>query len=217
MVLTAEAKVERLDQELLDQGRLDQSRFEEMVALDLERALVARRRLPDGFHVENHENGSKAAAGMIRNGDRVEEWSEWHEGGSLAAQGAYIHGKRHGPWTYWDSPGNVRWGGEYLYGVKEGDWVEYGKDGRRSTVGYRGGKKYGLERVWGSETGELRSETTWFAAEKDGPAHTWHANGKLESRGNYSEDKPTGLWEYWNSDGTLDEARTGVIEDSGRR
>ena len=176
---------------------------------------ASKAKAPDGFHVEDHANGSKAAAGMIRNGVRVGEWSEWHKDGSRAGQGSYIHGKRQGPWTCWDPDGSVRSAGEYLYGMKEGAWVLYGEDGSRCTVGDRGGKKYGVERVWRSDTGELKSETTWFASVRDGSARTWYANGQLESRGSHANDKATGLWEYWHADGTLEGERTGVVKSSG--
>ena len=160
---------------------------------------------PDGFHIETHKNGGRSAAGMYRNGKRIGAWSKWHQNGSLSHQGSYLHGKAHGPWTSWGPDGEVRSAGEYLYGTKEGEWAETGENGDRISVAYRDGKKYGVERVWQSDGVRMKSETTWYADQKEGPARTWHRNGQLGSRGAYTKDKPVGLWEYWNSDGTLDE------------
>ena len=92
--------------------------------------------------------------------------------------------------------GDVRSAGEYLYGTKEGDWIETGETGDRQAVSYRGGKKYGVERVTRPDGVTMKSEITWYADEKEGLARTWHANGQLESQGTYVKNKPAGLWKY---------------------
>ena len=148
-------------------GRLDPDtgEFERMARLyeEAKRGLAASQvTLPDGFHMEPYESGALSAAGMIRNGTRVDAWSEWHEDGTQKAQGEYVHGERHGPWTFWSPDGQIVSAGQYLYGMKEGEWVDRGEGGERSTATYRGGKKYGVERIWNPD-GSVKSETTWYA------------------------------------------------------
>ena len=148
-------------------GRLDPDtgEFERMARLyeAAKRDLAASQvPLPDGFHMEPYESGALSAAGMIRNGSRVDAWSEWHDDGTQKAQGEYVHGERHGPWTFWGPAGQIVSAGQYLYGRKEGEWVDHGEGGERSTATYRGGKKYGVERVWNPD-GAVKSETTWYA------------------------------------------------------
>jgi antitoxin component YwqK of YwqJK toxin-antitoxin module len=152
---------------------------------------------------------------MIRAGDRVGDWGEWHEDGTASARGTYVHGKRHGPWTFWGRDAQVLNSGEYLYGTKEGEWVETGEDGERISVLYRGGKKYGLRRVWYPDGSALKTETMWYADVRDGPTRTRYEDGQLESRGRYTKNQPVGLWEYWHQDGSADEERTGIVDDSG--
>ena len=38
---------------------------------------------------------------------------------------------------------------------------------------------------------------------KDGLVETFHKNGQLETKGNYKNGEPDGLWEYFDEDGNL--------------
>jgi hypothetical protein len=48
---------------------------------------------------------------------------------------------------------------------------------------------------------------------KVGRLTRWSRDGKRVAEGPYSEGKRTGTWTYWNEDGSVDHARSGVYEN----
>ena len=51
---------------------------------------------------------------------------------------------------------------------------------------------------------------------EDGQHEAWFVDGTRRERGAYELGQRVGPWEFWNEDGTLDEARSGNYEDGTR-
>jgi MORN repeat protein len=64
------------------------------------------------------------------------------------------------------------------------------------------GKLNGVVRVK-SNAGKVILEQRWANDQMDGPGHTWHDNGKMESETFYKAGKPDGAWKEWWPSGAL--------------
>ena len=195
-----------------------QNQLEMMQALD---QLMARQDelgavLPaDGHLVLTYEDGSQKAAGMIVDGHRDGEWSEWHPNGALEARGDYFAGMRHGAWTFWDSEGAQTLRGEFRYDEEEGTIETL--DGALHTVSeYRNGEKHGSNRQT-RPNGEVALEDEWYRGKRHGLARSYHPNGQLASEGFWEHGSRIGRWNYWNEAGELDEERSGLVEPPKQR
>lgn len=185
-----------------------------MAELDLlakeEYKLARANQRVDGYHEETYADGSRKAAGMIVNGQRNNEWTEWHENGTKSSTGAYFAGKRHGPWVSWDDAGNQTQRGEFLYGRHEGRWEKL-EDGVRTVSECRNGAKHGHSTQTGADNVLVREED-WFLDRRHGFSSGYHPNGALASQGNYSHGQKTGAWHYWHANGEPSSAGTGVVD-----
>ncbi len=169
--------------------------------------------LLDGPHTAWHENGEKAAEGWIRNGDRVGEWTEWHANGKRATQGGYFYGAKQGLWTEWYGDGERSSSGYYLYGDREGPWSEWHENGqkKRSMI-YRNGGYQGVVAVWHAN-GNRESEAAYAGGTLEGRWISYHPNGQMESRGDYHYGQRVGKWSFWDREGVLDTAKTGLYRE----
>ena len=53
------------------------------------------------------------------------------------------------------------------------------------------------------ENGQLESKRNWKDGNPDGLWETYHENYRLESKVNWKEGKEEGLWEYYDEEGNL--------------
>ncbi len=163
----------------------------------------------DGFRVETREDGSRKAEGMIVNGHRDGDWTEWHPDGALRGRGVYFAGMRQGAWEFWDADGATTTRGAYLYGLPEGDWETF-EDGQREQVQYAHGARHG-RLTQRNAADQLVLEEAWFLDKRHGASTSYHPNGTLASQGSYSHGQKAGEWSYWSPDGTLDTERSGLV------
>ena len=59
------------------------------------------------------------------------------------------------------------------------------------------GKLHGLVRVNSPTNGKVILEQRWENDQQDGPGHTWHDDGKMESESVYKAGQPDGAWKTW--------------------
>ena len=59
----------------------------------------------------------------------------------------------------------------------------------------------------GIESGSLKNGM------KNGEFVRFYENGQLQSKGNYKDGKPDGLWEFFNKDGSIDTEKTGIYKN----
>lgn len=87
--------------------------------------------------------------------------------------------------------------------VPDGNYEEHYKNGILKIKGfYLKGQRHGQ---WASfyENGNLWSEQQYTNGKKDGQNVSYYPNGKKRYEGNYRNDTASGIWKYWNEDGTL--------------
>ena len=184
------------------------------VMMDFEMQMAAEAQylvLPeDGYRVETYEDGSRKAAGMIVDGHHDGEWQLWHATGPLEARGSYFAGKKQGLWTAWDEAGTEVERGEFLYGRREGAWHEV-QGGMVTESDFRDGEKHG-PRLQTLEDGNVAVQDAWFLNKRHGLASVYHPNSTLASQGEWVHGARVGQWDYWNTEGVLDEERSGFVE-----
>lgn len=73
-----------------------------------------------------------------------------------------------------------------------------------------------LFRVWNYDNGKLNGESysyhpdgkpfslhTYVNGKKSGPYKTWHSNGQVYMEGQWKDDVPVGIWNFYNEAGEL--------------
>lgn len=92
-------------------------------------------------YVNGHKNGptttwradgSKEAAGDLKDDLQSGQWQLWHPNGQLAAQGEYLEGEEEGSWTYWHDNGQKETTCEYRQGKVVGIWPSWDREGHKS-------------------------------------------------------------------------------------
>lgn len=58
-------------------------------------------------------------------------------------------------------------------------------------------------------SGRIESKIEYEAGKRQGLAERWLPNGTKVSEGHYEDGRMEGAWQFWNTDGTLNEARSG--------
>lgn len=84
----------------------------------------------------------------------------------------------------------------------------YWPDGKIQLIGYYyKGLKEGNWRIF-MDNGVLVSKTEFFRNKRNGRRTTYHANGKIATAENYSDDFPVGVWSYFDTLGILFKSET---------
>jgi hypothetical protein len=65
------------------------------------------------------------------------------------------------------------------------------------------GKLHGMVRVHSPTSGKVILDQRWENDQQEGPGHTWHDGGKMESESSYKAGQPDGTWKTWWASGTL--------------
>lgn len=132
-------------------------------------------------------------------------YTEWHgayAGGNKSAQYYYDMDKLHGPYTSWYDNGNISQQGSYVTGSADGLWTWWGYTGNKEEEGsFSQGKRHGLTTVWW-ENGNKKYEINYSEGEFHGPKNEWYEDGILETTGQFTNGKATGIWIYYKTDGS---------------
>lgn len=59
-------------------------------------------------------------------------------------------------------------------------------------------------------SGHVRTEVTYAAGRKEGPARQFRPDGTLESEGRFHDSRMEGPWTFFREDGSVDLARSGI-------
>ena len=62
-------------------------------------------------------------------------------------------------------------------------------------------------------SGKPQAEFACHEGRHEGPARRWSASGQLLEEGNYHAGRMSGMWSFWNEDGSVDVARSGEYVD----
>jgi len=157
----------------------------------------------------------------------------WHPNGRVESYREYRHGKLHGRSFSWDTEGRATFMAQYAEGQPTGvqrHWYGHGTGqimiqevrylGPQSTAGTtwkgervvemvetRGGKTCGTHKTW-HDNGKPRVFMTY----KDGVTvyeRSFYETGRPRCEGALGPQGRTGVWKYWEPDGTLTEKKEG--------
>ncbi|MBJ21598.1 MAG: hypothetical protein CL933_19500 [Deltaproteobacteria bacterium] len=64
--------------------------------------------------------------------------------------------------------------------------------------------------------GSPREAATYSDGLRDGLCQRWHADGKARAKGHYQDGQMVNEWRFYDQEGVLDSARSGVYE-AGKR
>lgn len=154
----------------------------------------------------------------------------YNENGSLIADYNYFLGLKNGVFKQWDSVGNITRTEKYEKGklvymkfLNDGYWIEhtgdFGLEGWIKKVYTQWGvlveETKGLQGFFNCHTkqfyefsGKIKQEFYTDDKRFYGKRISYFEDGKIESEVQYCEDSPveirTGIWKWYNSDGTLD-------------
>lgn len=81
--------------------------------------------------------------------------------------------------VFYDNTKQLRFAGELIKGKRNGLWKAYYKNG------------------------SLWSEGEFKNGLGEGYSHVYHTNGKVSTMGFYTNDNPSGVWQYFNEQGTM--------------
>ena len=142
--------------------------------------------MESGVRVEEYSSGEKKCQYHLEDGWRHGRFEGWHRDGTVAATGNYIRGAREGRWDYWSEDGHFRLRQEY----SEGRTVSYHQ-------WYPSGTCRVMTEPINGKSGLLLY--TFF-----------DVDGRVVSLGAMDEDSREGEWRYWDGDGVLDSALSGM-------
>ncbi len=145
------------------------------------------------FKKYNPSNSRIIKTGQYENNKKVGQWTElsYEEGRELTEKGNYEDDEREGIWTRERYTGTYKKDiGSYKKGVKHGHWDEWIP-------------KKGLD---GYAWYDTRYVGTYVDGMKQGEFEIYHIttnNGKPSAKGYFKDDKMTGEWKYYHSNGSL--------------
>ncbi|MBK6940814.1 MAG: hypothetical protein IPH13_11535 [Planctomycetes bacterium] len=118
----------------------------------------------------------------------------FYQSGSLFSEGTWIDDKREGTHSEWYADGTPWTIEQWSSGVRSGLHIAHHRNG---TVAEEGNYYYGY---------------------RNGQWQTYYESGQLQSVGQWAprsgnRQVRVGLWQYWHSNGTRDDAQTGIYID----
>ncbi len=155
-----------------------------------------------------YKNGQLKEEISYKGGQAHGLYEAYYENGKLRVKGIYENGKMVGTWKYWYDNGSLMSQGTYEENklINLQAWDKEGnqtiKDGTGTAILFY-------------PDGTPMSQVTYKDCLMDGEWKTWFENGKLESEFYFDNGNPTGIWKFWNPDGTLQrvEKHNGGMED----
>jgi antitoxin component YwqK of YwqJK toxin-antitoxin module len=186
----------------------------------------------DGVYEEYHKNGDPKArfeydAGVahgafrewfIENEPHTEShWEhgvqvgvhrQWSRGEKLALEEHYEAGERHGPYKQFAPDGTLEREGEFVRGERDGLWSRYAEGQLVATETWRAGEQHGpaVEYLGGAKA----VVTTFVDGVETGTRTLYFSDGSRRAEGSMLAGKREGRWTYWKSDGTINEAWSGL-------
>jgi len=151
-----------------------------------------------------YENGNKSMEGLINGQNKEGEWKIYYEGGKLKEQGEYLANKRSGLWMTYFEDGSKR--GETQYVDDHGRHLEYYHSGKVQGEGPRAGSRNVGHWRFYAEDGTLQSEGDFTVGKRSGVWTYYYPSGKVQSVGTFESDSETGKWTYYFEDGTVSSA-----------
>lgn len=148
---------------------------------------------------------------------------EFYKNGQLKEVTTYKGHQLYGPYEAFYENGQIRAKGSYEEGKMVGTWKYWYENGLQMSEGtYKGNQLVNLQ-AWDKEGNQTIKDCTGIAilyypdgspmsqvSYKDCLMHgewiTWFEGGQEESRIYYERGIPTGVWRFWNPDGTLQKA-----------
>lgn len=176
------------------------------------------------------------------NDPAAEIYHKTRRGAELSETGAFVNDLREGVWTAY-SGGYGRWQityqggqshgpyceqlrssrvvvrGQYENDEREGTWQEfYHQDDAKVSkeTNYKAGKKDGAETSY-FENGQLYEQLTYEDGFMCGPYEQRNEQGRTVEKGFYKNNKPTGLWQKFDSNGVLQKETTYADVDDADR
>ena len=179
---------------------------------------AAGRRPADGKWTRRCENGMVASEGYFGDGHRVGTWKVWDCNGNLLRIGNYEHDEPVGLWREWDSKGNPVSSGGFVAGKRDGEWITWHDGCRvncddpkvqrliRDGIPVREGRLGVPEDCSMRDSGQrpaIASQGRYRLGERVRTWTYWHENGEKSAEGSFIDDKPHGIWMYWNANGLV--------------
>lgn len=152
---------------------------------------------------------------------QAEEKVKYYPNGQIEEICTYRNGKMDGKLVVYYETGVLYGEGRMSKNRFVGEWRTYYPDGRIMTIEKynRRGKLKTFDSwdqkgnhviVDGTGTlvtyypnGSIKQMATYKDCHFDGSNEGWYPNGQKEHEFFYKEGKPTGIWHFWNEDGTL--------------
>lgn len=113
----------------------------------------------------------------------------------------YVNGKKHGTETYTSKNGALLSQTEYAEGRKKSQKF-WGPKGRVESGSFDEKEKRHGVWTWKSADGQLLRKETFRAGNWHGAYESYHENGKLSLKGQYTDGKKDGVWVYTHDTGT---------------
>ncbi len=151
-------------------------------------------------------------------------WRTFYEDRNIHTEGAYVDDEKNGLFKEYDRKGELILLEKYRNGLLVTDAEEttvvdirneYYPDGRvRGSGSYKNGKKHGVHREY-DENGLVVSAIVYDEGREigtgligvngkiEGPWTSFHENGTVKEKGEYTEGSRSGKWEFYNKEGTL--------------
>jgi len=113
---------------------------------------------------------------------------------------------KHGLYTSYHKNGNPKMVVNYLKGKKEGIGQIYLEDGKlREIAAFKNNQLNGERRLYNDSTKQLIIIENYKNNNFEGEYLSYHLNGVLKQKGQYLDNKMSGLWNYYYTDGSLKE------------
>lgn len=155
-----------------------------------------------GLFVFYYKNGQKSSEGEYLDGKYDGKWTRWYKDGQVKSEGTYDKNQFIGDWSFYHRNGQVKFTLNYKNGEPDGDFKSFYEDGSKYVeTKYVKGALDGPYTLYFKGTGQKKIVCNYLKDSLDGKYETFFETGTLALKGEYSDNKATGTFEYFHSNG----------------
>ena len=153
-----------------------------------------------GYFVDYYRNGNIFKHGWFNEGETIGEWRYYYRNGTLKTTKYFLEDEVHGEVLTYDEKGRLAEISTYYYGDFE-KIATY--DTTEKLI-----EEYPLKNGYGvfdykDMNGKIIKHITYVGGDATGEIISYHANGKISSKGMADEDNLVGEWNWYNREGVL--------------
>lgn len=156
----------------------------------------------DGDYLSYYENGQIKIKCEYMSGEMRNEYTEYHANGNLKVKGKNYSGEKTGTWEVYFEDGELQFSQHFKNDEPAGKYILFSKPGMVKEKGTKYGRKFILEYTLYYDSGSKKEEGEYSRdGVKEGKWTSYFEDGKVSSKGEYTNGKKTGKWLEHNSDG----------------